>query len=196
MANHLVDVQIASVVLFTAWLGGLERVRLKQFGVCALALATFVAAIPLLHKLLVWDGRFKPHRFERVVAAISDKQKPILAENPIVPVLAGQRTYVLDAWMLRMLRERIPNFGDPLLVRLRHQDFGAVVLSVADPRTPRARMWYTYSDLGPGFLQALTENYRLASEVEDQLIYVPIADRSTESGTGNQVGPYSDPTRR
>jgi hypothetical protein len=181
VTNHLIDVQIASVVLFTAWLANGATGILRQLGVCALALVTVVAAIPLLHKLKVWDGRFEPHRFERVVAAIKDTHKPILAENPIVPVLAGQRTYVLDAWMLRLLRDRIPNFGDPLLERLRHRDFGAVVLSVADPRTPRARMWYTYSDFGPGFLEALTENYRFAAEVEDQMIYVPITDRDTYS---------------
>ena len=189
VANHLIDMQIASVLLFTACLTETNNVRLKQFGICALALATLVAVVPLLHKLVVWDGRFKPHRFQRVVAAISDKQKPILAENPLVPVLAGQRTYVLDAWMLRMLRERIPNFGAPLLEGLRHQKFSAVVLSVADPRTGRARMWYTYSDFGPGFLQALTENYHLVSEVEDQLIYVPIAKSSIETSLGNQVVP-------
>jgi hypothetical protein len=179
--NHLIDVQIASVVLLTAWLANTPSRLLKQLGVCALALVTVIATLPLLHKLKVWDGRFQPHRFERVAAAIGDTSKPILAENPIVPVLAGQRTYVLDAWMLRMLRDRIPNFGDPLLERMHHREFGAVVLSMADPRTPRARMWYTYSDFGPGFLEALTENYRLAAEVEDQMIYVPVSDGDTYS---------------
>jgi hypothetical protein len=179
VANHLIDLQIASVVLFTAWLANEASARLKQLGVCALALATFVAAVPLLHKLKVWDRRFEPHRFQRVLAAIKDTHRPILAENPIIPVLAGQRTYVLDAWMLRMLRDRVPNFGDPLLEGMRHRAFGAVVLSFADPRTPRARMWYTYSDFGPGFLEALAENYRLAAEVEDQMIYVPITDRDS-----------------
>jgi hypothetical protein len=179
VANHLIDVQIASVVLFTAWLADEVSGRLRALGVFTLAFATLVAAIPLLHKLKVWDVRFQPHRFQRVIAAIKDTRKPILAENPVIPVLAGQRTYVLDAWMLRMLSDRIPDFGNPLLEKLRHQDFGAVVLSFADPRTPRARMWYTYSDFGPGFLEALTENYRLAAVVEDQMIYVPIADHRT-----------------
>jgi len=179
--NHLIDVQIASVVLFTAWLAHTPSVLLKQLGVCALALVTMVATVPLLHKLMVWDVRFGPHRFQRVVAALPDTQKPILAENPIIPVLAGQRTYVLDAWMLRMLRDRIPNFADPLLERLRRGDFGAVVLSFADPRSPRALMWYTYSDFGPGFLEALTDNYRFAATVEDQMIFVPINDNYNPS---------------
>lgn len=186
VTNHLVDMQVASVVLFTAWVAQVASARQRQIGICALALATIVAAVPLLHKLMVWDGRFRPHRFQRVLAKIEDKQKPILAENPIVPVLAGQRTYVLDAWMLRMLRERIPNFGEPLLDGLRQRAFGAVVLSVANPQTPRARMWYTWSDFGPGFLPALLENYRLGATVEDQLVYVPIANRSQEGGPSHE----------
>src|SRR5271157_4627546 len=150
--NHLVDVQIAAIVLFSTWLAKGANARQKQFGIYALALATVLAAIPLIHKLKVWDRRFQPHRFQRVIILIGDTHKPILAENPIIPVLAGQIPYVLDPWMLRMLRERIPNFGDPLLEGLRHQAFGAVVLSGANAQTSRARAWYKWSHFGPGFL--------------------------------------------
>jgi hypothetical protein len=179
VTNHLIDVQIAAVVLFAAWLSESANTRQKQIGICALALAVLVGAVPLAHKLKVWDGRFQPHRFQRTVAAIPDRHKPILAENPVIPVLAGQRVYVLDPWMLRMLRERIPGFGEPLLEALHHQDFGAVVLSVANPRTPRARAWYTWSDFGPGFLPAPLENYHIVATVEDQLVYLP-TDRSAQ----------------
>ena len=142
-----------------------------------------LAAVPLLHKLMVWDRRFQPHRFERAIALIGDTRKPILAENPILPVLAGQRAYVLDPWMLRMLRERIPDYGEPLLEGLRDRSFGAVVLSVANAQTARARAWYTWSNFGPGFLPALNQNYRLAAVVEDQLIYLPITDNSEDVRT-------------
>lgn len=192
VANHLVDVQIAAIVLFTAWLAKGAGARVKQFGIYALTLATVLATIPLLHKLLVWDRRFQPDRFQRAIALIQDTHKPILAENPILPVLAGQRPYVLDPWMLRMLRERIPNFGDPLLEGLRHQTFGAVVLSVANAQTARARAWYRWSNFGPGFLPALNENYRLAATVEDQLIYLPITDRSQEGGTRHNALPGAE----
>ncbi len=187
VTNHLVDVQIASIVLFTSWLASGASARQKELGIYALALATIFAAVPLLHKLMVWDRRFQPHRFQRTIALIEDTHKPILAENPIIPVLAGQPAYVLDPWMLRMLRERIPNFGEPLLEGLRHQAFGAVVLSVANAQTARARAWYTWSDFGPGFLPALNQNYRLASVVEDQMIYLPITDSSREIESPHEV---------
>ncbi len=178
VTNHLVDVQIASIILLTAWLAKGATPWLKQFGILAFTLAIILAAVPLLHKLMVWDRRFQPHRFERAIALIGDTRKPIVAENPVLPVLAGQRAYVLDPWMLRMLRERIPNYGEPLLEGLRNRSFGAVVLSVANAQTARARAWYTWSNFGPGFLTALNQNYRLAAVVEDQLIYLPITDNS------------------
>ncbi len=180
VTNHLVDVQIASIIVFAAWLAKGASPWLKQFGVFAFALAIMLAAVPLLHKLMVWDRRFQPHRFERAIALIPDTHKPILAENPVLPVLAGQRAYVLDPWMLRMLRERIPDYGEPLLEGLRNRSFGAVVLSVANAQTARARAWYKWSNFGPGFLPALNQNYRLAAVVEDQLIYLPITDNSED----------------
>ena len=192
VTNHLVDVQIAAIVLFTTWLAQRVSTRLKQFGVYALALATALATVPLLHKLIVWDRRFQPHRFQRVIAQIEDTHKPILAENPVIPVLAGQPAYVLDPWMLRMLRERIPNFGEPLLEGLRHQAFGAVVLKLGDPLTARTQGWYIWSHFGPGFLLALTQNYRLASVVEDQMIYLPIKDRSKEIGNQGEGLPRGE----
>ena len=188
VTNHLIDVQIASIVLFTTWLAKGAGARLKQLGIYALALATVLAAVPLLHKLIVWDRRFQPHRFQRAIALIEDTRKPILAENPIIPVLAGQPAYVLDPWMLRMLRGRIPDFGEPLLEGLRHQAFGAVVLSVANAQTARARAWYTWSNFGPGFLSSLNQNYRLSAVVEDQMIYVPIVDNSQK--VGSQQAPH------
>jgi len=193
LTNHLIDVQIASIVLFTSWLANDATARQKQVGIYALALATILAALPLVHKLMVWDRRLQPHRFQRAIALIEDTHKPILAENPIIPVLAGQSPFVLDPWMLRMLRERIPNFGDPLLEGLRHQAFGAVVLSFGNTQTTRSRVWYKWSHFGPGFLEALNQNYRLASVVEDQVIYVPIVDNSRETGTQHEAAMSARP---
>jgi len=174
--NHLVDVQVASVVLVADWLAHTEIALQKHRGICALALIIVVSAVPLLRKFKNGDRRFHQRRFQKVVALIADKHKPILAENPVIPLLAGQEAYVLDPWMLRLLRTRIPGFGEPLLERLRHQEFGAVVLCMADPGTDFGRWWYETGHFGPGFAFALNQKYRLAATVDDQKIYLPISD--------------------
>ncbi len=171
--NHFLDVQVASVVLIASWLAGATVPLYKQLGVYALALVILLAAFPLLRKFKNGDRRFHPHRFQKVLASIGVTDKPILSENPVVPVLAGQQAYVLDPWMLRLLRTTRPDFGEPLLARLRHQDFGAVVLCMADPNTNFGQWWYETAHFGPGFVSALNQNYRLAATFDDQRVYLP-----------------------
>jgi hypothetical protein len=172
--NHLLDVQVAAVVLFAAWVA--NSPRQKDFGIYGLAIATLLAAVPLAHKLKVEDRMIPPHRFERAIELIGNVEKPILAENPTVPVLAGQQPYVTDPFMLRVVSEHVPGFGEPLLEKLRSQAFGGVVLFMRDPRTDEGRAWYEQEHFGRGFLSALNANYRLASVLNGQFVYLPNND--------------------
>jgi hypothetical protein len=171
--NHFLDVQVASVVLIAWWLAHATVPEHKQVGVYILALAVLVAAVPLVGIFKNGDRRFHPHRFQKALAAVGHTGKPILSENPVIPVLAGQQPYVLDAWMLRLLRESQPDFGEPLLEALRNQGFGAVVLCMADPATSSGERWYETAHFGPGFASALNENYRLVATFDDQRVYLP-----------------------
>lgn len=172
--NHFLDLQVASVVLIAAWLAHVSAPLHRQVGIYALALIVLVAALPLLGKLKNGDRRFHLHRFQKVLAAVGDSSKPILSENPVIPVLAGQQPYVLDPWMLRLLRTNNPGFGEPLLDGLRRQTFSAVVLCMADPRTSSGERWYETAHFGPGFVSALNQNYRLVATFDDQRVYLPI----------------------
>jgi hypothetical protein len=145
-------------------------------GICALAVVMFMAAVPLLRRFKNADRKFHPHRFQKVLAAVGDTSKPILSENPVIPVLAGQQPYVLDPWMLRLLRKNDAYFGEPLLEGLRKQDFGAVVLCMADPRTKFGQWLYETGQFGPGFASTLNQNYHLVATFDDQRVYLPIAD--------------------
>jgi hypothetical protein len=180
-ANHLLDVQVASVILLAAWVGNSISARRTQIGGCLLALLTIIAAVPLLRHLRTWSAWYHPHQFRQVIAVIGPTEKPILSENPVVPALAGQYPYVLDPWMVQLLRKRIPGFEEPLMEGLRRQAFSAVVLS-ADPNDENVRRWYDTVSFGPGFVPALSENYRLAQVIDKDWIYLPIGQTSRESG--------------
>jgi len=173
--NHLIDLQVASLLLIAVELSHAATTRQRQWGVVALALMVFFSAEPTLRHFKNHDLRFHRQRFQQVLAHIGDSGRPILAENPIVPLLAGQQAYVSDPWMLRLLRTRIPGLGDPLLEGVRNRAFGAVVLCMADPSTSYGRWWYETQQFGPGFDAALTGNYRLIATVDDQKIYLPIS---------------------
>jgi len=173
--NHFLDIQVASVVLIASSLAQVTARLYRQVGICALALVMLMAAVPLLRKFKNGDRRFHDHRFQEVLATVGDTQKPILSENPVIPVLAGQQPYVLDPWMLRLLRRNDVYFGEPLLQSLHNQTFGAVVLCMADPRTKFGQWWYETGQFGPGFAAALNQNYRLVAKFDDQWVYLPIA---------------------
>ena len=180
--NHLLDVQVASVILLATWVANASSPFRKQLAVYALALLTVIAAIPILRHIKTWSGWYHPHQFQQVIEVIGPTNKPILAENPIIPVLAGQRPYVLDPWMVRLLRTHSPGFEQPLLQRLRNRDFSAVVLNT-DASLKGVRWWYDTVAFGPGFVPALLDNYRLVQVIDKDWIYVPRTDTASEIGT-------------
>ena len=177
--NHLLDIQIASIVVLGYLAKPTHSQIQRRLGIFALVLATlipigrggfaFVSRDPAGTVRLA-DGS----RFRNVIALVTRTDKPILAENPIIPVLAGQSPYVLDPWMLSLLRKRIDHFEEPLMERLRSRTFGAVVLA-ENPDSDDGRDWYGRQNFGPGFTATLKDNYRLLSVIDGQYVYVPIA---------------------
>ena len=152
----------------------------KQLGVCALALLMVIAAIPIVRHVKTWSPWYHPHQFQRVIEVIGPTDKPILAENPIIPVLAGQQPYVLDPWMVQLLGKRTAGFEEPLLERLRNRSFqrrGAQRRSAQKG----VRRWYDTRVLRPGIRAALLENYRLAQVIDKDWIYLPRTETVSEA---------------
>lgn len=170
--NHLLDVQVAAVILLATWVATAPPLR-KQLGVCVLALLTLAGGFLLIKHLRTWSRWYHPHHFEQVIAAAAAGHGPILAENPIIPVLAGQQPYVLDPWMVQLLRTHHPGFQQPLLERVRRQQFGAVVLTTGAISEKGAQEWFDNNAFGPGFVEALREHYTLSQVIAHDRIYLP-----------------------
>jgi hypothetical protein len=171
--NHLLDLQVASVILLAIWVANAAFPMRKQLGVCALALLIVVAAIHLLRHVQTWSRWYHPHQFHRVVEAVGPTNKPILAENAVIPVIAGQQPYVIDPWMVQLLRTHIQGFQEPLLEKLRNQDFSAVVLTTGSIAENGAQWWFDNNAFGPGFVAALNDHYRFAQVIDNDWIYLP-----------------------
>src|SRR5207302_11115843 len=72
--------------------------------------------VPEVCKCAATDGALVPRRHSR------------LSENPILPVLAGQRPRVLDPFNLRLLARARPDVAADFTRRMNDASFGAVVL--------------------------------------------------------------------
>jgi hypothetical protein len=100
--------------------------------------------------------------------------RPIFAENPLIPILAGERPYVADLFNLILMTRHDAAFRARLIDRVRGGEFGAVVISnwpdvfprdVAGPGDPLiAERWPELRKHGrifDDFYDVVGERYRI-----------------------------------
>ena len=167
--NHLIDLLIASVVVFAVWF---SEYRLAEAGVSLLAMASLVAWLGLMvqHR---YDDLVPVHtQLQEIIHAVGSPERPILSDNPLVPLSAGQRPYVLDAFMFRVLQERVPHFGDPMWQMLKERRFAAVVL-VDNPDSDEGKDTYSNYHFGDDFMELMRQNYEKAGSAGTEYIFLP-----------------------
>jgi hypothetical protein len=167
--NHLVDLLVASVVIFTLWI---SQYQYQDLGTCLLASASAVAWLGLMvqHR---YDDIVPVHtQLQEIVKACGNSGKPILSDNPLVPLAAGQHPYVLDAFMFRVLEERETNFGDPMWKMLKERRFGAVVF-VDNPDSEEGKDTYDNFHFGDDFMEVVRQNYDPAGIAGTEYIFLP-----------------------
>lgn len=142
--NHLIDLHIAAILALG--MGLMQQPR-----------ASAILAVSTLAAMTFMFGEARspePHgRALRAVAAAIDRG-PILSEDPMVSVLAGQRPAVLDPYMLRLVGDHDPGLRARFLDGLLQGRYRGVIL-VGDPASPR----YDTAYFGHGFVAALGTHY-------------------------------------
>lgn len=171
--NHLVELEVASAVA----LGAAVTARGSATRV-ALGLAPATAAVGLAVALGMGRADVESSRLgELREIAATLPPGPVISEDPLLPLLAGERPVVLDPWMLRLGADRDPELARPLLDRLRRGDVAAVVL-FQDLGTAEADDWYARGNLGPEIVAEVRRSYELAARSGRYRVYLP-RDRGT-----------------
>jgi hypothetical protein len=177
-SNHLLDLDVASVLLVISALAGIREDAPSLAGEGSrfrLALLAFVVLLSVGWTTInLRHAERRPLRKNRieVVRRLEGVHGPVLAENPLLPVLLHQKVYMLDPFMFGVLRKQDPKFAEPLLSKVRGRDLSAIVLS-HDPRTAEGREFLSTVLFGEDFLKALDQYYSLSGEAGDNLIYLP-----------------------
>jgi hypothetical protein len=138
-SNQAVDLQVASVLCIGTLMG--QRGMLTS-----LAWVGMSAIVLYVSFRMVAEGR----RIEQVdhrgqVAQAIDRVKqaggtgPILSNDPLIPILLGERPYILDAFMFHVLVAKNPSIGQRLWNDLSARKFRSVTLMT--------------SSVGPGALR-------------------------------------------
>lgn len=170
--NHLIDLHTAAVVLLAVWITRSDRQH-AIFGLAAVgifALMSFFPAARNWHRGL--DTISRRRGFETVLQMVGKNPKPILADNPWIPVLAGQSPYVLDPFIFSALNLRHPGFAKPLWKMLQEKKFSAVV-TILNPNSPVGKRAYANGFFGAGFRKNLLANYKLVVSMKDNYIFLP-----------------------
>lgn len=188
--NHLLDVLGASALLFGDQLTRApRRARLAVGALAALAGLTAASWMPgmiSVRSVIEKDGRPRRREVTDIAARLGPAAHDLLSENPILPVMLGQRPEVLDPFNLRLLARQRPEVAREFRRRMDANSFGAVVLSDytgADLlHTPAALQACTASDgarcygdvvFPPGFLRLLERNYVLSFVERPFVVYTP-----------------------
>jgi hypothetical protein len=170
--NHLVDVHVASICLIGTSLFGIKDKPVFRYGLAALAIAAFISIFPLANDLYHDMQLPRANKYAAAVQTAASTPGPILAEDPLVAIVAGQQPYVIDAMTLAVVSQKDPAFVKPLEQKLQQQGFSVVVLEV-DPTSDFAKTWYRDFSFGSWFIPVLEQHYELRAKSGDFLYYVP-----------------------
>lgn len=181
--NHLIDLH-AIAILFLLVQFNRKELPLS-FGVACIGVVTLLGS---LHMFIGFYKEYQAAEYhaEQIARAeiSSDPNRPLLAENPWVPILKNERPYMLDCFMFRLTSRKNPAIADDLLKKLENRYFRAVVLDT-DPITPWGADHLRSIKFCPGFAETLLKNYNLTTRIDrdGRFGYYVLHPRSTSSHT-------------
>ncbi len=176
MTSHIVDAWVAAVILITATIAA-QAGSLRSLGTSALLILTVWAAAQnvLLVAGMIEHGVVRERRegWRQLVATLSDCGGSMLAESPLIPILAGERPVMLDPFAFRVVAVNHPEVVDDLTARLQRREFTCVVLE-HDPTTAAGSGWYSNVNLGKPVIDTLLRSYRYDRVVGGERFYRPV----------------------
>lgn len=174
--NHLVELEVAAALaLGASWrargtAGSIARGLAPVAGALGVVVAAGMARQDLASSRLA--------ELRSLAAALPPGV--VVSEDPLLPIVAGQRPLVLDGFMLRLAADRDPAIARPLLDGLRRDEFAAVVL-LQDLDSPEARGWYRRGNLGLEVVGEVARHYRLSERFGRYHLYLPSRAASGEA---------------
>ena len=162
--NHLLDATVIGAIAL--------GIQFLETPASKLARWTLVAGTVFgcAEAILLGNVYLKHGELDQAALALPRGTDPVLAEQPWIPVLVGERAFVVDSYNLLQTRRTIPAVNHDLLERIDHCGFRAIVLLGKVDRSP---WWYDQSQFGPGFREHLLTSYGFSRVVGAHAMYLP-----------------------
>jgi len=181
VSNHLVDLHIASVFILASDFTGKKMNYNMQTAI--FALIAFILITPTVRGFFSSSNLSHRKQIEDIISFIASQdksEKPILSENPFIPVLAEEKIYLQDAFMFRLMKINDVSLAAPLYKKIEETGFKAIVF-LNNPVKPEWHpQWYEIAHFGEGFIEAVQKRYIFAKNIGTYYIYLPKSHAETQ----------------
>jgi hypothetical protein len=165
--NHILDLYLIAVIYLTVRINNAEltvKPMLTYMGIAAF-ISTGQQANTLNDKIDKYANTTKLAAVQGILArnhvlTLKQDSRPILADNPWLPMLMGERPYVLDQFMLGVLNKKYPQNRQRFLNQIRQQYFRAVIIE--NPQVQLNAPDYAEAYMGLDLTKELLRYYRIA----------------------------------
>jgi hypothetical protein len=174
VTNQSVEPYVAAGILLTWMSGELAFGRAAAALLTALLIWASAQTAREVRSLLEIDAQALLRDRSAITEEVQRCEGPILAESPLVPLLAGRRVILLDPFAFRVAALKHPDLSRDLVGRLERREFRCVVLD-HDPDSTPGRGWYRNVHLGSDVIDSVMTNYALRDLVGNYRVYRPMA---------------------
>ena len=107
---------------------------------------------------------------EQLVSLVKDSEGVVLSENTVLPVYSGQKPYLLDPFMLRLVMQQDAEIRASVISDITSRKFSAIIF-MRDPHNDTD--WYSEVHFGDAFMNKVFENYKEAERLGTYVVYRP-----------------------
>jgi hypothetical protein len=173
LTSQIVDAYVAAIVVLTVLLAR-QTGRSRDTGYIVLAGIGLWAAgqnvvriSSMIENATVRSGR---EAQRQIVAAVHSCDGSIISESAMIPLLAGQRPILLDAFAFHVVVRNRPEIERDLAERIARREFACVVIE-QDPDTPRGHAWYSHVNLTSRVVESMRHSYQLERTIAGERFY-------------------------
>ncbi len=107
----------------------------------------------------------------QLIDAVQACAGPVVAESPLIPILADQRRRSSSILSPSTSSQSIaPTLATDLVERIKRREFACVVLE-QDPATAKGQAWYTNVNLTRPVMDAVVEQYKLDQTIAGERFF-------------------------
>ncbi len=182
--NHFIDMHVAGTILCATNIAHLSRYRFTRYALPVSALIGALALVVALSYARVYFAETRYEQQARIMELVGTGDQPLLSDDSWIPIMAQERPYVMDNYLLRVMGENDPALKQDFFEKLDRRFFRGAVLYYAKsaPRGPNrnnnieinARRLYDSATFYPiGFYDRLAKNYVPIEFIGEYLVMLP-----------------------